>query len=336
MPGREKSAQPVRPVVYCVIPRDLAPALYELLRRHFSDDPAVEVIVEMRADERRVAAERRDSPTAERPTPERRQIRSRAGRRVADRRAIAVAVAPPPLILPRRARAYAAQLTFFERLEPASRELEDSDTARIVLRIQGGELKAFELLYVRYFDRICTYERLLLRDRHAAEDATQQVFLQALQALPRYEHRGQPFRLWLFTIARNCALRRLNEQARLSLFDDETLSEIAHDAAPGGADLPSLGWITNDELMMFVERLPPAQRQAIFLRFAFDFSARQIAGIMDRSEDDVRALQSRALRFLRQRLEALGRDPRPTRRSRAVVGRRKLNVLRARRSALLG
>jgi hypothetical protein len=55
---------------------------------------------------------------------------------------------------------------------------------------------------------------------------------------------------------------------------------------------------------------------------------------MGRSEEDVRALQSRGLRFLRERLERLGREPRFTRRARIVATRGKLNVLRARRFAL--
>jgi len=55
--GRETSgaggrADSPRAVVYCMVPRDLAPKLYELLRRHFDGDPSIEVIVEHRAGDR--------------------------------------------------------------------------------------------------------------------------------------------------------------------------------------------------------------------------------------------------------------------------------------------
>jgi RNA polymerase sigma-70 factor (ECF subfamily) len=222
---------------------------------------------------------------------------------------------------------------FIERLEPSGRELEDVDSTRLVMAFQAGERDAFAALYARYFDRVYGYLRTFLRPADA-EDTAQLVFERAFTALPRYEHRGAPFRVWLFKIARNRALSRLGEQTVVQL-DDETLaSSVENGEAHSEPEPSALEWISNDELMLFVDRLPQAQRQAIFLRFALDLSAKQVAAVMGRSEDDVRALQSRALRFLRTRLERMGREPRWTRRARIVATRGKLNVLRARRFAL--
>src|SRR6266404_4214323 len=110
--GRETSgaggrADSPRAVVYCMVPRDLAPKLFELLRRHFAGDPSIEVIVEHRAGDRRGADERRLPAVAPKRAPasgERRAIRSVRGRRVGDRRAAAVAIQAPSL--PRKARPY--------------------------------------------------------------------------------------------------------------------------------------------------------------------------------------------------------------------------------------
>jgi hypothetical protein len=52
-----------------------------------------------------------------------------------------------------------------------------------------------------------------------------------------------------------------------------------------------------------------AQRQVLMLRYMMDLTTTDIAAILGRSNEDVRALQSRALRFLQQRLTALGRAP---------------------------
>jgi DNA-directed RNA polymerase specialized sigma24 family protein len=97
-----------------------------------------------------------------------------------------------------------------------------------------------------------------------------------------------------------------------------------------------LDWISDRELVLFVDRLPLAQRQVLLLRYMLDLTHAQIAEVLDRTPDDVRALHSRALRFLRTRLAALGRDARHGTRSRAMRPVREARVLRHRRFVLLG
>jgi RNA polymerase sigma-70 factor (ECF subfamily) len=324
-----------RPVVYCVIPRALAPQLHELLRRHFSRDPAVQVVVDQRSAERRRQKDRRlgegEPPRGE----DRRKIRSLTGRRIADRRATEIEVDPLPL--PRRARSHAALISFTERLEPTSEQLEDRDTARLVTRFQSGDRDVFKEIYLRYFDRVYGYMRVALRDAHEAEDQTQQVFAQVFEFLDTYERRSQPFRAWLFATARNSAIRHLRRQRRLELHADEesiVQEEPAQDQWEGAA---VVGWITDPDLMLFVERLPLAQRQVLALRFMLGMDTEEIARILDRSPEAVRQQLSRALRFLEKRLAAVGRTPRRGGRQRAParLAMRPMRVLRERRFGLV-
>lgn len=191
---------------------------------------------------------------------------------------------------------------------PRDTAAEDEATTRLVARVQAGDRAALTELYVLFFDRVYGYMRVALRDSHEAEDATQQVFINAIQALPRYEPR-RPFRTWLFTIARNLAITRLRESGRVETVDPESL-ERRIEADADDQDLPALDWISDGDLLQFVERLPEAQRQALVLRHVLGFSATEIGQIMERSADDVRMLQHRAHGFLRERLAALGRSPR--------------------------
>jgi RNA polymerase sigma-70 factor (ECF subfamily) len=322
-------------MIYCVVPRDIAPKLYALLGRHFRDDPAVEVVVEGRASERRSGAERRDRARATMPSPggeERRRIHSDTGRRIADRRAATVVVEGPPL--PRKARPHKDRLAFIERLELGDQELEDADTARLVTRIQAGE-ESFSVLYMRYFDRVYGYLRLALDDAHEAEDAAQLVFIKVLSALPRYERRrGTPFRAWLFVVARNYARTELTRRSRLRPLD---LAGIASDRPQSISEtLPALDWLSDAELRMFIERLPAAQRQVVFLRYAIGLSMREIAEVLHLSPEAVRKQHTRALKFLRDRLTALGREPRRGGdRIGAEVILRTLPVIRARRYSII-
>jgi RNA polymerase sigma-70 factor (ECF subfamily) len=335
-----------RPVVYCLVPRELAPSAHDLLRRHCRDDPSVEVIVERRGAERRDARDRREAraetasgaersarerPDAPMGDAERRRIRNLRGRRVGERRAAVVSVSAPPL--PRRARAFAEQLTFVERLEPSTQEAEDLDTARVVTRIQGGDQDAFSVLYMRYFDRIYGYHRAILRAAAEADDATQEVFLKAFEGLPGYEWRSGTFRGWLFTIARNHAMDLLHQRGRLESLDAEEVK--GRDVASEPGELRPLDWISDRELHLFIERLPLPQRQVLFLRYVVGLRSAEIATILGQSPEAVRQHQTRAMRFLRTRLSALGREPKRGDRAGARVLIRRARVVRARRYALI-
>jgi RNA polymerase sigma-70 factor (ECF subfamily) len=323
-----------RPVVFCLVPRDLAPRLHEQLRRHFADTSGVEVVVDCRRVERRERSDRRTEKAAS-PAEDRRQIKSAQGRRVGERRGALISVdAPGPL--PRRVREHAGRIVFVERLEPSGQRLEDADTARAITRIQAGDRDGFAVLYMRYFDRVYSYLRLLSRDPVEAEDLTQLVFVSAFESLSRYRVGGPPFRAWLFTAARNQAIDHLRKHARVELAGLEPGQRDVDIPFTDLADRASqiAGWISDRELLLFVERLPLLQRQVLALRYMLDFAPSEIATILGRSPGSVAVIQSRALARLRERLAAVGRvSPRgKSMRSRTWV--RPARIVRARRFAL--
>lgn len=308
--GALDALPPEREITYCLVPSELASDLHEPLRRHFQNDPSVEVIVERRSAERRRNEERRS--VGGKPPPsgaERRTAVAADGRRVGERRAPLAPAAPLPL--PRRARRYAERISFFCRREPSGQHREDRDTARLVARIQSGDREAFAAIYSRYYDRIYGYLLVVLGSAHDAEDAAQEVFARAFAALPRYERRSQPFRAWLFRIARNMAVDALRLRERVEVADPNEIQrrrdERPEVVEPDLAELPILDWITDRDLALFVRRLSAPQRQVLMLRFTADLEDAEIADMMDRTPEDIRQLRSRALAFLRERLSAVGR-----------------------------
>lgn len=308
MAGGDETAA-ARKVLYCVVPRDLAPKLHEPLREHFRDEPGVEVVVEQRAADRRDGRARRSASSNLLDRPDRRRIRSASGRRIGDRRALAVSpTGLPPL--PRKALRYARRLAFVERLAPTPQALRDADSKRLVVRFQAGDESVFGDLYLRYFDAVYTYAKMGLGEHHEAEDVTQQVFMRALAALDRYELRPNiAFRGWLFSIARNVVIDALKQRQTTSYEAPEQL-EALRENGPVGLLEPAaetLGWLSDREVAMFVERLPLAQRQVLILRFMLDLNAEEIAAILGRSPNSVRKLQSRALQLLQSRLASVGR-----------------------------
>lgn len=322
-----------RAVIYCIVPSDLADRAHDVLREHFMEEPGVEVVVEMRSDDRR-AGERRVA-TSDDYDEDRRRIRGSAGRRISERRAELSEAETPTL--PRRAKAYKERLRFVRRMEPTGQKAHDIENARLVTRFQAGEKGVFSEIYMRNFDAVYGYARMTLRDHHEAEDVTQQVFVSVMAALPRFERRSStPFRAWLFRIARNEVLTSLRKRGRLALEEPEIV-ERRREAPVDRSALGSLDWISDADLLILLERLPQMQRQAITLRYLLDLSTEEICMVLDRSPVAVRKLEHRALRFLEERLAALRSNPvaSTTRvRSGMVVRLRRAPVLGARRFAL--
>jgi RNA polymerase sigma-70 factor (ECF subfamily) len=310
-----------------VIPRDLAGELHEYLREAWRDDDSLTVVVERRRRDRR-QGERRGEAASDAQAPERRRIPGLGGRRVAERRLMAVTSSPAEL--PEKARAHAHRLQFVERIAPSGRAAEDRDANRLVVRIQGGDTSAFDELYLTYFDRVYAYARVALRDPHEGEDVAQQVFASVVQALPRYRVRDDvPFRAWLFRITRNAVLRAMSRTGRMRPEEPAELDRRLESPTPESP--AGLDWLSDTDLAMFVERLPLSQRQVILLRYVFEFTTDEIGRALERSPVAVRMLEHRAMRALESRLHALHGS---AYRSPMVARHRPLPVLLSRRLAL--
>ena len=169
--------------------------------------------------------------------------------------------------------------------------------AALVARAQHDR-QAFAALYDRYFDAIYRYCYVRLGNRDRAEDAAQQIFMRAMEAVDRYQEAGR-FRSWLFTIAHNVVadeLRGLPQGV-----PDLDLSAAIDPAA--GPEADALAAAEQRVLRAALALLPDDQRRAIELRLA-GLTGREIAAELGRSHEAVKMLQQRALARLRTELGA--------------------------------
>jgi RNA polymerase sigma-70 factor (ECF subfamily) len=195
----------------------------------------------------------------------------------------------------------------------------------------GARVGRFYDEHARMVLGIC---RVLLRDLHEAEDAAQQVFTKLFEALPRYERSRGSFRAWLFVIVRNHAITEIAKRNRVELLEANELDRRRELNGPSeDSALSALDWISDKDLLIFIERLPLAQRQVLMLRYMLDLPHADVARVLGKTPDDVRHLQSRALAFIRKRLTALGREPARSR-LRTLRCPKQAPVLRMRRFSL--
>lgn len=185
----------------------------------------------------------------------------------------------------------------------------DDDPA-LVRRTLRGENGAFGLLYERYADRVFRYLYFRVQDRDLAHDLAQDVFLNALKALPQLRH-PERFEGWLIRIAHN---RVVNHWTRGAGGPDflsmDASSEVAGDGperAPSVPPAPSTDDARGvDARLQFEDllgaTLNPTQRQVLALRFAAGLSLRETAEILGCTEDAAKQHQYRALTQLRKQV----------------------------------
>lgn len=178
-----------------------------------------------------------------------------------------------------------------------------AEVTRLVERAQGGDAHAFGLLYDRFQPEILRYLTHRTRDAEAAQDLTQQVFLKAWQAIPRFEQRGVPFKAWLYRMAHNQMVDHFRTRRPTSELGDIDLADEADQEAS------LLTGEVNEALQRALARLSEDHRQVLTLRFLMEKSAREIGEVMGRKEVTVRGLQMRALQALRREIESMGGLP---------------------------
>ena len=92
----------------------------------------------------------------------------------------------------------------------------------LVQQALQGDANAFGLLVRRHQKRVYRLAFHMLRNGAEAEDVTQETFVRAYQALPRFDGRSEPF-TWLYRIAVNLSLNaiRARKSSRASTPDDD-------------------------------------------------------------------------------------------------------------------
>jgi RNA polymerase sigma factor (sigma-70 family) len=127
-----------------------------------------------------------------------------------------------------------------------------------------------------------------------AQDCLQETLIAALRAYPRLRT-GSNVRAWLFTIARNKALDEHRARARRPV----PVLTVPEAAASGAVEPQAADDV---ELWDAVRELPAKQRAAVVLRYVNDFSHREVAAVLDCSEEAARRSLHEGLSKLRKEM----------------------------------
>src|SRR5204863_5080562 len=172
--------------------------------------------------------------------------------------------------------------------------LKDVELVELVL---AGEQDAFEVLVERYKDAVQNLAYRMLGNPTEAEDVTQEVFVRAYTQLATYKSIHK-FSTWLLSIASHLAIDQLRRRRFLALpLDDVPFLEWIVDAGVG-PEQSALQGEQQDEIQLYLQKLPGKYRAVIVLRYWYDFSYEEIAQALNLTAPLVKARLHRARELL--------------------------------------
>jgi RNA polymerase sigma-70 factor, ECF subfamily len=166
--------------------------------------------------------------------------------------------------------------------EPDALLTPDEESA-CILAAQRGDQAATASLVNAYWNRLYRWLYQLTRNRHQAEDLVQETFLKVLANLRSFKA-GTNFRAWLFRIGHNnfVNLKRSGRRVHNQLPEELPSDDVGTVEAA----------IADQEVVRHVaeaiDQLTPEFRSAILLRAEQDMSFREIAAVLNITEETAR------------------------------------------------
>ncbi|WP_430913681.1 sigma-70 family RNA polymerase sigma factor [Methylobacterium sp. sgz302541] len=180
---------------------------------------------------------------------------------------------------------------------------DDEALQRLIAAVADGDERALRALYDAVSPKLYGVILRIQRDRAAADDVLQDVFLRIWQGAGSYvPTSGRPLS-WLCAIARNRAIDRIRRKSevRPPAADEEEdwLDRIADPFDGEGAILD------RDALNACLARLERAQRDCVLLAYCEGYSREELARRYDRPVNTIKTWLHRSLAALKGCLESL-------------------------------
>ncbi len=159
-------------------------------------------------------------------------------------------------------------------------------------KARQGDDEAFALLVETYQKPVYNLCYRMLGDAQEAEDAAQESFWRAYQALHRYDPQ-RSFITWLLSIAAHYCIDQQRRRKVPTFSMDDVLEEIVPDNAPNPEKVAAQ---TEEQRLLrgLIAEMKPQDRAALILRYWYDFSEQEISQALSLSVSAVKSRLHRA------------------------------------------
>jgi RNA polymerase sigma-70 factor, ECF subfamily len=183
---------------------------------------------------------------------------------------------------------------------------------RLVALAQKGDMSAYDALVTRHRGRVYAMIRNMIHQDADAWDLSQEVFIKAWHALPKFEAKAR-FSTWLYRISHNVVYdftrkRKIESAGELNdeIFERERIDSASF-TTPSGGESPDIT-MAHGELRMKIQialdKLSPEHREVVLLKDVQGLTYKEIADAMSSTLGTVMS----RLYYARQKLQALLKD----------------------------
>ncbi len=158
---------------------------------------------------------------------------------------------------------------------------------------QMHDLSKFEAIYLKYYATLLVYGKTMTANEQIIEDAIQELFLVIWQKGDNLVIKSS-FENYLFVAFRNNLIKKIKKQG-LSELNFELFTEVS-DTSNLEEERQLKGWL---------EKLPPSQKEVIFLRYYQNKSYLEIAEILGISYQVARNFAYRGIKFLKKNMKRM-------------------------------
>lgn len=177
----------------------------------------------------------------------------------------------------------------------------------IWVRFLDGDKESFAEIYNLFIDDLFRYGTKLSQDEELVKDAIQEVFMDLYVNRKSKKELDSNLKFWLILALKRNLIRKLQKsrknENRIILdsdlfetqynFEEQLIREEAHSEV-------------FEKVRNAMEKLPPKQKEAIYLRYNQSLEYEQIAGMLEISVESVRKQVYRAIKTVRDCLDDTG------------------------------
>jgi RNA polymerase sigma-70 factor, ECF subfamily len=170
-------------------------------------------------------------------------------------------------------------------------------TDQLALRIKRGDEQAFELLFRKYYVRLCAFANKFLNDHEEAQEIVQDVFVKIWEGRNNIDPEDS-LKSYVFKIAQNLSLNKLRRK-KVELGYTEIYKLVYIEQQEFSAHESLLARELEENIACSIEKLPAECRKIFKLSRIEGLKYKEIADNLHISIKTVEAQMSKALRSLR-------------------------------------
>jgi RNA polymerase sigma-70 factor (ECF subfamily) len=177
------------------------------------------------------------------------------------------------------------------------------DDRQWIERARRGDLSAYDELVRAHQEAAFRAAYLITRDAADAQDAAQEAFIRAYDALGRFDAR-RPFRPWLLRIVTNTALNRIKAAKRRQAMAERFGAQDMPGQNSPAIEAHVLRRERSRRVLDAIGHLKPDDQRLIVLRYFLELSEAELAQAFDVAAGTIKSRLHRALAKLRDAIRA--------------------------------